>query len=125
MADSFVKGLKNEKHFNIDEKAHTVVMTEEGDRLAERFFGLENLADPENMEITHHINQALKAYHLMKKDIDYVIKDGEVIIVDEFTGRLMFGRRYSDGLHQAIEAKEKVKIARNQKTGHYYISELL
>ena len=116
MADSFVKGLKNEKHFNIDEKAHTVVMTEEGDRLAERFFGLENLADPENMEITHHINQALKAYHLMKKDIDYVIKDGEVIIVDEFTGRLMFGRRYSDGLHQAIEAKEKVKIARESKT---------
>ena len=116
LADSFVGRLKNEKHFNIDEKAHTVVLTEEGDNLAEKAFGLENLADPENMEISHHINQALKAYHLMKKDIDYVIKDGEVIIVDEFTGRLMFGRRYSDGLHQAIEAKERVKIARESKT---------
>jgi preprotein translocase subunit SecA len=116
LVDAFVKKLKNEEHFNIDEKAHTVVLTEEGDAKAESYFGLENLADPENMELSHHINQALKAYHLMKKDRDYVVKDGEVIIVDEFTGRLMLGRRYSDGLHQAIEAKERVKIARESKT---------
>ena len=116
LVDVFVKKLKNETHFNIDEKAHTVVLTEEGDDKAESYFNLENLADPENMELSHHINQALKAYHLMKKDRDYVVKDGEVIIVDEFTGRLMLGRRYSDGLHQAIEAKEKVKIARESKT---------
>ena len=77
------------------------------------------------MELSHHINQGLKAYHLMKRDRDYVVKDGEIIIVDEFTGRLMFGRRYSDGLHQAIEAKEKVKIERSQDPGHHYLSELL
>lgn len=116
LVDAFVKTLKLEDHFTIDEKAHTVVLTEEGVEKAEGYFALENLADPENMEISHHINQALKAYHLMKKDKDYVVKDGEVIIVDEFTGRLMEGRRYSDGLHQAIEAKEKVKIARESKT---------
>lgn len=77
---------------------------------------LKNLADIENMEISHHINQALKAHAIMKRDIDYVVKDGQVIIVDEFTGRLMFGRRYSEGLHQAIEAKEGVKVERESKT---------
>lgn len=116
LVDIFVKQLKEGEYFTIDEKANTVVLTEEGDRKTESYFGLENLADPENMELSHHINQALKAYHLMKRDRDYVVKDGEIIIVDEFTGRLMFGRRYSDGLHQAIEAKEKVKIERESKT---------
>lgn len=116
VADNFVKGLKKEADFTIDEKANTVVLTDEGIAKAERFFSLENLGDPENMEISHHINQALKARNLMKKDIDYVIKDGEIIIVDEFTGRLMFGRRYSDGLHQAIEAKEGVKVERESQT---------
>lgn len=116
IADNFVKGLKKEDDFTIDEKANTVVLTEEGVQKAERFFSLDNLADANNMEIQHHINQALKARNLMHKDIDYVIKDGEIIIVDEFTGRLMFGRRYSDGLHQAIEAKEGVKIERESQT---------
>lgn len=116
VADNFVKGLKNEVDFTIDEKAHTVILTDDGVARAERFFTLENLADAANMEIQHHINQALKARNLMKRDIDYVVKDGEVIIVDEFTGRLMLGRRYSDGLHQAIEAKEGVKVERESQT---------
>ncbi len=116
VADSFVRGLKKEADFTVDEKAHSVVLTEEGVERAERFFNVENLADPENMEIQHHINQGLKARNLMRKDIDYVIKDGEIIIVDEFTGRLMYGRRYSDGLHQAIEAKEGVKVERESQT---------
>jgi len=114
--DGFVKGLRLEEHFTIDEKANTVTLTEEGVKKAEHFFNVENLADPENMEISHHINQALKAHNLMKRDIDYVVKDDQVIIVDEFTGRLMFGRRYSDGLHQAIEAKEGVRVERESKT---------
>ena len=100
----------------MDEKANTVTLTEEGVRKAEQYFNLENLADPENMEISHHINQALTPHRLMSRDIDYVVKDNQVIIVDEFTGRLMFGRRYSDGLHQAIEAKERVKVERESKT---------
>ena len=100
----------------VDEKSRTVSLTAEGIAKAEKFFGLENLSDPENGTISHHINQAMKARGLMKKDIDYVIKDGEVIIVDEFTGRLMYGRRYNEGLHQAIEAKEKVKVAGESKT---------
>lgn len=102
--------------YTVDPKARTVTLTESGVAKAEKFFGIENLADPENMEILHHINQALKARALMKRDIDYVVKDGQVIIVDEFTGRLMYGRRYSDGLHQAIEAKEGVKIERESQT---------
>jgi len=102
--------------FTVDEKSKNVVITEKGIAKAEQFFGVENLADPENMEISHHINQALKAHNLMKKDIDYVVKDGEVVIVDEFTGRLMFGRRYSEGLHQAIEAKEGLDVRRESKT---------
>jgi preprotein translocase subunit SecA len=116
IVDSFVRGLRPETHFTIDEKAHTVTLTEEGVRKAENYFNVENLADPENMELSHHINQALKAHNLMKRDIDYVVKDDQVIIVDEFTGRLMFGRRYSDGLHQAIEAKEGVRVERESKT---------
>ena len=100
----------------VDEKAHTAALTARGVAKAEQFFGIENLADPENLTLSHHINQALKAHGLMKRDREYVVKDGEVIIVDEFTGRLMFGRRYSDGLHQAIEAKENVKVERESKT---------
>ena len=100
----------------VDEKSRTVSLTAEGIAKAEKFFGIENLSDPENTTISHHINQAMKARGLMKKDIDYVIKDGEIIIVDEFTGRLMYGRRYNEGLHQAIEAKEKVKVAGESKT---------
>lgn len=116
VVDQFVKTLKKEDDFNIDEKANTVTLTEEGIEKAEKYFGIDNLSDVVNMETSHHINQALKAQNLMKLDRDYVVKDGEVVIVDEFTGRLMFGRRYSDGLHQAIEAKEKLDIQRESKT---------
>lgn len=100
----------------VDEKAKTATLTPSGVEKAEKFFGIENLNDTENIEIAHHINQAIRAHGIMKRDVDYVVKDGEVIIVDEFTGRLMFGRRYNEGLHQAIEAKEGVKVARESKT---------
>ena len=100
----------------VDEKAKTATLTPSGVKKAEQAFGLENLTDPSNMTISHHINQAIKAYGTMQRDRDYVVKDGQVIIVDEFTGRLMFGRRYSDGLHQAIEAKENVKVENESKT---------
>ena len=100
----------------VDEKARTVTLTARGIKKAEETFNLENLADVENTTLSHHINQAIRARGLMQRDIDYVVKDGEVIIVDEFTGRLMYGRRYSEGLHQAIEAKEKVEVARESKT---------
>ncbi len=100
----------------VDEKAHTASLTENGVKKAERYFEIENLADSENAELRHHINQAIRARGIMKKDIDYVVKDNSVIIVDEFTGRLMFGRRYSDGLHQAIEAKEGVKVENESMT---------
>lgn len=116
IADFFVKRLFKEKHFTIDEKASAVMLTDEGIKEAELAFGVENYADAENMELQHYITQALKANYSMKKDKDYMVKDGEVIIVDEFTGRLMEGRRYSDGLHQAIEAKESVKVERESKT---------
>ncbi|MBR4910652.1 MAG: preprotein translocase subunit SecA [Clostridia bacterium] len=100
----------------VDEKARTATLTPSGVEKAEKFFGIENLNDSENIEIAHHINQAIRAHGIMKRDVDYVVKDGEVIIVDEFTGRLMFGRRYNEGLHQAIEAKEGVKVERESKT---------
>ena len=100
----------------VDEKAKTATLTARGIAKAEEFFSLENLSDPENSTIAHHINQAIKAHGTMKRDVDYVVKDGEIIIVDEFTGRLMFGRRYSEGLHQAIEAKEHVSVQRESKT---------
>jgi len=100
----------------VDEKAKTATLTARGIAKAEDFFSLENLSDPENSTIAHHINQAIKAHGTMKRDVDYVVKDGEIIIVDEFTGRLMFGRRYSEGLHQAIEAKEHVSVQRESKT---------
>ena len=131
MADHFVSTLRKqvfakteakESHddfdcdYYVDEKSRSVSLTASGIQKAERFFGVENLADPENATLSHHINQAMKARGIMKRDIDYVIKDGEIIIVDEFTGRLMYGRRYNEGLHQAIEAKEKVTVASESKT---------
>ena len=100
----------------VDEKARTATLTARGVKKAEEYFHLENLSDPENSTIAHHINQAIKAHGVMKRDIDYVVKDGQVVIVDEFTGRLMFGRRYNEGLHQAIEAKEHVTVERESKT---------
>ena len=131
MADRFVSTLRKqvfaktedkEVHddydcdYFVDEKSRTVSLTASGIAKAEKFFGVENLADAENTTLSHHINQAMKARGLMKKDIDYVVKDGEIIIVDEFTGRLMYGRRYNEGLHQAIEAKEGVNVASESKT---------
>ena len=100
----------------VDEKAHTATLTPDGVRKAEEYFKIENLNDTENIAIAHHVNQAIRAHGIMKRDVDYVVKDGEVIIVDEFTGRLMYGRRYNEGLHQAIEAKEGVKVAKESKT---------
>ena len=131
MADYFVSTLRKkvfaktedkEVHDNydcdyfVDEKSRTVSLTAEGIAKAEKYFGVENLADADNTTLSHHINQAMKARGLMKKDIDYVVKEGQIIIVDEFTGRLMYGRRYNEGLHQAIEAKEKVQVASESKT---------
>ena len=131
LADQFVSGLRkqvfaktDEKEIHddydcdyfVDEKGRSVSLTATGIAKAERFFGIENLADMENTTLSHHINQAMKARGLMKRDIDYVVKDGQIIIVDEFTGRLMYGRRYNEGLHQAIEAKEKVTVAGESKT---------
>ncbi|MBE6781097.1 MAG: preprotein translocase subunit SecA [Ruminococcaceae bacterium] len=132
-ANRFAKGLKcikvketndkqsdEEQDFNgdyvVDEKAKTCVLTPAGVKKAEEFFGIDNLNDADNITVSHHIQQAIRAYGIMKRDVDYVVKDGEVIIVDEFTGRLMFGRRYNEGLHQAIEAKEGVKVAHESKT---------
>ena len=131
MADFFVSGLRKQVFaktedkevqddydcdYFVDEKAKTVSLTARGIAKAEKYFGVENLAEAENATLNHHINQAMRARGLMKKDIDYVIKDGQIIIVDEFTGRLMYGRRYSEGLHQAIEAKEGVTVAEESKT---------
>ena len=132
MAEMFVRPLKKlviaetdekaeedvnvDADYIVDEKGRTATLTARGIAKAEEFFHLENLSDPENSTVAHHINQAIKAHGVMKNEVDYVIKDGQVIIVDEFTGRLMFGRRYSEGLHQAIEAKERVKVERESKT---------
>jgi len=114
--DKLIPRLRRDEDYSIDEKARTVVLQEPGIEKAEKFLGVENVYDPRNMELVHHIQQALKAHTLFKRDVDYMVKDGEVIIVDEFTGRLMPGRRYSDGLHQALEAKEGVKIERENQT---------
>lgn len=116
IADFFVKKLREEEDYTIDEKAHAAMLTDKGVAEAEKAFGIENYADANNMELQHHITQALKANYVMKRDKDYMVKDDEIAIVDEFTGRLMEGRRYSDGLHQAIEAKEGVKVQRESKT---------
>ena len=112
----FVKTLKADEDFTLDIKDKSVQLTESGARKAEKFFNIENFADVENAELSHHVQQALKAHHIFKRDSDYIVSDGEIIIVDEFTGRLMIGRRYSDGLHQAIEAKENVTIRNENKT---------
>lgn len=115
--DIFNREFKDETvDFLVDEKRKTASLTEIGTKKAEEYFGVENLSDPNNMELAHHINQALKANNTMKRDIDYVVKDDEILIVDEFTGRIMEGRRYSDGLHQAIEAKEGVEVKSESKT---------
>ncbi len=114
--DRIIPKLQNEVDFTIDEKAKTVILTEEGSIKAEQLLGVDNLFDPVNIELVHHVLQGLKAHHLFKRDVDYVINDGQIIIVDEFTGRLMPGRRWSDGLHQAIEAKEGVKIESENQT---------
>ena len=115
-ADGFVRTLKVEEDFTIEEKDKQISLTEDGVAKCEDYFDVENFSDPENMEINHHVLQALKARNMMKRDVDYIVKDGEIVIVDEFTGRLMFGRRYSDGLHQAIEAKENVIVRSESKT---------
>jgi preprotein translocase subunit SecA len=114
--NQIIPRLKREKDYSIDEKSRTVVLTEEGVAHVEGYLNVQNLYEPRNIEIVHHVNQALRAHTLFKRDVDYLVKDGEVIIVDEFTGRVMPGRRYSDGLHQALEAKEKVKIERENQT---------
>ena len=114
--DKLIPRLVREQDYKIDEKARTVVLQETGVEKGERYLGVENLYDPNHMELVHHIQQALKAHTLFKRDADYMVKDGQVIIVDEFTGRLMPGRRYSDGLHQALEAKEGVRIERENQT---------
>ena len=133
IANIFAKTLRAEDDFKIDEKAKSIALTdglvadkfgdvEEGSETrngvnrAESYFGIENLSDPQNIEISHHINQAIRANYLMRRDVDYIVKDGEVIIVDEFTGRLMYGRRYSNGLHQAIEAKENIEVRKESQT---------
>ena len=116
VADRFAKTLVNETDFTIEEKDKTVALTETGVAKCENYFKLDNFSDPENMEINHHVNAALRARNLMHRDIDYIVKDGEIVIVDEFTGRLMFGRRYSNGLHQAIEAKEGLLVRSESKT---------
>ncbi|MBR5228324.1 MAG: preprotein translocase subunit SecA, partial [Firmicutes bacterium] len=115
-AHNFVKTFKAEEDFTLDEKDRTVALTEKGVEKCEAHFDVENFSDPEHMELNHHVNQALKANFLMKKDVDYVVMDDEVLIVDEFTGRIMQGRRYSDGLHQAIEAKEGIEVRHEMKT---------
>ena len=115
-ADGFVRTLKLDDDFTIEEKDKQISLTEDGVEKCEKYFGVENFSDPENMEINHHVLQALKARNMMKRDVDYIVRDGEIIIIDEFTGRMMFGRRYSDGLHQAIEAKENVIVRSESKT---------
>ena len=133
IANIFAKTLREDEDFKIDEKAKSIALTdgivvdkfgsvEEGSETkngvtkAEKFFSIENLSDPQNIEYSHHINQAIRANYLMRRDVDYIVKDGEVIIVDEFTGRLMYGRRYSNGLHQAIEAKENIEVRKESQT---------
>ncbi len=114
--NQIIPRLKKDNDYTIDEKSRTVVLTEEGVAHVEGFLNVQNLYEPRNIEIVHHVNQALRAHTLFKRDVDYLVKDGQVIIVDEFTGRVMPGRRYSDGLHQALEAKEKVKVERENQT---------
>ena len=115
-ANSFVRTLDEGKDYEIEEKDKQISLTEDGVRECENYFGIENFSDPDNMELNHYVMQALRANYIMKRDVDYIVKDGEILIVDEFTGRLMYGRRFSNGLHQAIEAKEGVEIRAESKT---------
>ena len=115
VAKNFIRKLKRDEDYTVDEKDRSIAFAEPGVAKVEQHFGIENLSDPENMELNHHILQALKARDIMQRDIDYIVKDGEVVIVDEITGRLMFGRRYGDGLHQAIEAKEGLQVRRESR----------
>ena len=115
-ANSFVKTLSEGDDYKIEEKDNQIALTDEGVKICEEYFDIENFSDPDNMELNHYVNQALRANYLMKRDVDYIVKDGEILIVDEFTGRLMYGRRFSNGLHQAIEAKEGVKVRSESKT---------
>ena len=115
-ANSFVRTLDEGKDYEIEEKDKQISLTEDGVRECEKYFGIENFSDPDNMELNHYVMQALRANYIMKRDVDYIVKDGEILIVDEFTGRLMYGRRFSNGLHQAIEAKEGVEIRAESKT---------
>ena len=115
-ADAVVRALKRDEHYTVDEKKKAVALTDEGAQRVENAFQIDNLNDPDNSELNHHIHCALRAHALMKRDVDYVVQNGQVVIVDEFTGRLMVGRRYSEGLHQAIEAKEHVKVERESRT---------
>ncbi|MBR2389313.1 MAG: preprotein translocase subunit SecA, partial [Mogibacterium sp.] len=115
-ANTFVKTLNEEVDYKVEEKDNQVSLTDEGVKLCEAYFKIDNFSDPDNMELNHYVHQALRANFLMKKDVDYIVKDGEILIVDEFTGRLMYGRRFSNGLHQAIEAKEGVKVRSESKT---------
>ena len=115
-ADAIAKRLRRDEHFTVDEKRKTIVLTDEGAQQVEKSFGISNINDAENAELNHHIQSALRANFMMKRDVDYVVQNGQVVIVDEFTGRLMIGRRYSEGLHQAIEAKEHVKVERESRT---------
>ena len=114
--DAVIRTMKPGVHFEVEEKKKVVTLTDEGAQKVEKAFGIENINDPDNSELNHHVHCALRAHNLMKRDVDYVVQNGQVIIVDEFTGRLMIGRRYSEGLHQAIEAKEHVKVERESKT---------
>ncbi|MBM9605842.1 preprotein translocase subunit SecA [Desulfopila inferna] len=116
VVDKIIKRFNPDEHYTVDEKSRQVSLTEEGVTLGEKLLEVDNLYDPSSIEQLHHLNQALKAHVVFKKDVDYIVKDGQVVIVDEFTGRTMEGRRYSDGLHQALEAKEKVKIERENQT---------
>ena len=115
-ADAVVRAMKRDEHYTVDEKKKAVALTDEGAQRVETAFQIDNLNDPDNSELNHHIHCALRAHALMKRDVDYVVQNGQVVIVDEFTGRLMVGRRYSEGLHQAIEAKEHVKVERESRT---------
>ena len=115
-ANTFVKTLTEERDYKVEEKDNQVALTDEGVKLCEDYFKIDNFSDPDNMELNHYVQQALRANYLMKRDVDYIVKDGEILIVDEFTGRLMYGRRFSNGLHQAIEAKEGVKVRSESKT---------
>ena len=115
-ADDFILTLSKDTDYEVEEKDEQVSLTDLGVKKAEEYFGLDNFSDPENMEINHNVQEALRAHTLMERDVDYIVKDGEILIVDEFTGRLMYGRRYSNGLHQAIEAKEHLKVRSESKT---------